>query len=76
MKSFLGVPIVYKCRVLGNIYLANKIGAEEFSEDDEALLAIFAAQSTVAIENARLFENESGRSTQVDVLNRAGRNWP
>ena len=73
MKSFLGVPIVYKCRVLGNIYLANKIGAEEFSEDDEALLSIFAAQSAVAIENARLFENESRRSTQVDVLNRAGR---
>ena len=73
MKSFLGVPIVYKCRVLGNIYLANKIGAEEFSEDDEALLSISAAQSAVAIENARLFENESRRSTQVDVLNRAGR---
>ena len=73
MKSFLGVPIVYKGRVLGNIYLANKIGAEEFSEDDETLLSIFAAQSAVAIENARLFETESRRSTQLDVLNRAGR---
>ena len=73
MKSFLGVPIFYKCRVLGNIFLANKIGAEEFSEDDEALLSIFAAQLAVAIENARLFENESRRSTQLDVLNRAGR---
>jgi signal transduction histidine kinase len=73
MKSFLGVPIVYKGRVLGNIYLANKIGAEEFSEDDESLLSIFAAQSAIAIENARLFENESRRSTQLDVLNRAGR---
>ena len=73
MKSFLGVPIVYKGRVLGNIYLANKIGSEEFSEDDEALLSIFAAQSAVAIENARLFENEFRRSTQLDVLNRAGR---
>jgi len=37
------------------------------------LLSIFAAQLAVAIENARLFENESRRSTQLDVLNRAGR---
>lgn len=73
MKSFLGVPIVYKGRVLGNIYLTNKIGAEEFSREDETLLSVFAAQSAVAIENARLFENESRRSTQLDGLNRAGR---
>lgn len=73
MKNFLGVPIVYKGRVLGNIYLTNKIGADEFSQEDETLLTVFAAQSAVAIENARLFENESRRSTQLDVLNRAGR---
>lgn len=73
MKSFLGVPIVYKGRVLGNIYLTNKIGSKEFSQEDETLLTVFAAQSAVAIENARLFENESRRSTQLDVLNRAGR---
>lgn len=73
MTSFLGVPIVYKGRVLGNLYLANKIGAIGFSQEDENLLTVFAAQSAVAIENARLFENESRRSTQLDVLNRAGR---
>ncbi len=37
------------------------------------MLSIFAAQSAVAIENARLFETESRRSTQLDDLNRAGR---
>ena len=73
MKSFLGVPIVYKGRILGNIYLTNKIGAEEFSQDDETLVTLFAAQAAVAIENARLFENESRRSAQLDGLNRAGR---
>ena len=73
MKSLLGVPIVYKGRVLGNIYLTNKIGAEEFSQDDENLVTLFAAQAAVAIENARLFEDESRRSAQLDVLNRAGR---
>ena len=73
MKSLLGVPIVYKGRVLGNIYLTNKIGAEEFSQDDENLVTLFAAQAAVAIENARLFEDASRRSAQLDVLNRAGR---
>lgn len=73
MKSFLGVPIVYKGRALGNIYLTNKIGAEEFSQDDQNLVTLFAAQAAVAIENARLFEDESRRSAQLDVLNRAGR---
>ena len=73
MKSLLGVPIVYKGRVLGNIYLTNKIGAEEFSQEDENLVTLFAAQAAVAMENARLFEDESRRSAQLDVLNRAGR---
>ena len=73
MTSFLGVPIVYKGQILGNIYLTNKIETKEFSQDDENLLTLFAAQAAVAMENARLFENESRRSAQLDVLNRAGR---
>ena len=73
MKSFLGVPIIFRGRVLGNLYLANKIGAEEFSRDDETIVTLFAAQAAVAMENARLFENEARRSGQLDVLNRIGR---
>ncbi len=73
MKSFLGVPIIFKGRVLGDLYLANKIGAEEFSQEDETLVTLFAAQAAVAIENARLFENETRRAAQLDVLNRIGR---
>ena len=73
MKSFLGIPISYKGRMLGNLYLTNKIGAEEFSQSDETLVTLFATQAAVAIENARLFENESRRSAQLDFLNRAGR---
>ncbi|MEK7807056.1 MAG: GAF domain-containing protein, partial [Chloroflexota bacterium] len=73
MKSFLGVPIIFKGRVLGDLYLTNKIGAEEFSQDDETLVTLFAAQAAVVIENARLFENEARRSAQLDLLNRLGR---
>lgn len=73
MRSFLGVPITFKGVVLGNLYLTNKIGAEEFSAADENIVTLFAAQAAVAIENARLFETETHRSAQLDVLNLMGR---
>ena len=73
MKSFLGVPITYKARVIGDLYLTNKIGAEEFSQDDEAIVTIFASQAAIAIENARLFQIEGRRSAQLNALNRIGR---
>ena len=72
MKSFLGVPMVFKGRVVGDLYLANKIGAPEFSEADETIVVLFAAQAAVAIENARRFESEARRSAQLDGLNRIG----
>ena len=73
MHSFLGVPITFKGDVLGNLYLTNKVGAEEFSAEDENIVTLFAAQAAVAIENARLFEAETRRSAQLDVLNLMGR---
>ncbi len=56
MKSFLGVPIVSKGKVFGNLYLTEKRGAEEFSKEDESLAMTLAAQAAVAIENASLYE--------------------
>jgi signal transduction histidine kinase len=56
MRSFLGVPIVSKGKVFGNLYLTEKQGAEEFSKEDEALAITLAAQAAIAIENASLYE--------------------
>jgi signal transduction histidine kinase len=56
MRSFLGVPIVSKGKVFGNLYLTEKQGAEEFSKDDEALAVTLAAQAAIAVENASLYE--------------------
>ena len=56
MTSFMGVPIRYKDRHLGNLYLTNKHDADEFSELDSSILEQFAAQAAVAIENAALHE--------------------
>lgn len=54
MRSLLAVPISSGGQVLGNLYLAEKQGAVEFSKDDEETLVRFATQAALAIENARL----------------------
>jgi signal transduction histidine kinase len=56
MHSFLGVPIISKGRLFGNLYVTEKQGEEEFSKEDEKLAVTLAAQAAVAIENASLYE--------------------
>ncbi len=56
MSSFLGVPIVRKNRRLGDLYLTNKLTADEFSAEDQLIIELLAAHAGVAIENARLYE--------------------
>jgi signal transduction histidine kinase len=64
MRSFLGVPIVSRTGIIGAIYLTDKIGAGDFTEEDERLIQTFAAHASVAIENARLFE----RSRELSIV--------
>ena len=55
MHSFLGVPVRVRDQIFGNLYLAEKQGAEEFGDDDEEIVVALAAAAGVAIDNARLF---------------------
>ncbi|HEX5015277.1 MAG TPA: GAF domain-containing sensor histidine kinase [Candidatus Limnocylindrales bacterium] len=72
MHSFLGVPVTVKGRSIGNLYLTNKAGADEFSEDDQHLVETFALHAGIAIENARLHE-EIQRLAIVDERERIGK---
>lgn len=54
MTSFLGVPIVVREEIYGNLYLTDKVGWSEFTADDEALIGALAVAAGIAIENARL----------------------
>jgi signal transduction histidine kinase len=56
MHGFLGVPVRLRDEVFGNLYLTNKRGGGEFTEEDEAVLAALGAAAGVAVENARLYE--------------------
>jgi signal transduction histidine kinase len=71
MRSFLGVPILLRGVAFGNLYLAEKQGGE-FTEEDEELAQLLAAQSAVAIENTRLYEAATRWSQQLESLNQVG----
>src|SRR6266571_8588678 len=68
MRSFLGAPVQAMGRVFGNIYLAEKRSASEFSKDDEESLIVLATQAGVAIANASLYEEVRSREQWLDAL--------
>ncbi len=68
MHSFLGAPVQAMGRVFGNIYLAEKRGAKEFSLEDEQSLVVLATQAGVAIANAWLYEEMRTRERWLDAL--------
>jgi signal transduction histidine kinase len=63
MQSFLGVPIRIRDRVFGNLYLTEKAGGVDFTDEDENVVVALATAAGVAIENARLYE-EAGQRQQ------------
>jgi two-component system, NarL family, sensor histidine kinase DevS len=72
MNTFLGVPIVLRGVAYGNLYLTEKAGGEDFTEEDQELVELLANQAAVAIENARLYEAATGWSKQLESLNEVG----
>ena len=56
MTSFLGVPVRVRDDVYGNLYLTDKEGATEFTDEDEALAEALALAAGIAIENNRLHD--------------------
>jgi signal transduction histidine kinase len=68
MRSLLGLPVVAKGQVFGNIYLTEKQGAEAFDQEDQRALEVLAAQAGVAIENARLYEETERAARELRRL--------
>ncbi len=68
MKSFLGTPIMVRGKVFGSIYLTEKLGAPEFTEEDEVILKVLAMSAGVAVENARLFEGSLARERWLTAM--------
>ncbi|MGH2894658.1 MAG: sensor histidine kinase [Solirubrobacteraceae bacterium] len=65
MSSFLGVPIVVRGEPFGNLYLTEKEGAPEFTEDDEQATVLLADFAGVAIDHARRFTSSEAARVQL-----------
>jgi two-component system, NarL family, sensor histidine kinase DevS len=72
MQTFLGVPILLRGVAYGNLYLTEKDGGGDFTDEDEELVSLLAAQAAVAVENARLYESATAWSQQLESLNEIG----
>jgi PAS domain S-box-containing protein len=67
MRSFLGVPISTSLQAYGQLYFTEKIGADEFSKEDERLALILAAQLAVAYENAYLYDEIQRHAVSLKI---------
>ena len=67
MNSFLGVPVRIRGTVFGNLYLTEKLGADEFTEQDEKLLQVFATAAGFVIENARAYAQSERRRLWLEA---------
>ena len=53
-KTFQGTPMRHRGVHVGNFYLVEKADGEAFTDEDEEILVLFAAQAATAIANARI----------------------
>ena len=73
MHTFLGVPVLVRGEVFGNLYLTEKRNGE-FTAEDEAVLTALAGAAGIAIDNARLYEEAEERRRWTTAISevRAG----
>ncbi len=65
MRNFLGVPVIAGGSVFGNLYLTEKREGD-FTEADEGVAVMLAAQAGAAIQNARLFSDARGHAEALE----------
>ena len=66
--SFLAAPVLQQGECVGNIFVAAKEGAGEFSQEDENTLVMFAAQAAMVIANARRHRDELRARADLESL--------
>lgn len=68
LRSILCVPLKIKEVIIGVIYTDNRVQSGVFGDTDRDLLASFANQAAVAIENARLFQQIRNHLTEITEM--------
>jgi signal transduction histidine kinase len=68
MTSFLGVPIVVRGEVFGNLYLTDKTSGEVFSDLDEQLTLGLASAAGIVIDDTRLYGQAHRREAALSAI--------
>jgi diguanylate cyclase (GGDEF)-like protein/PAS domain S-box-containing protein len=67
-RRVLGVPLKTKGQVLGVISIADTQKSGVYTEEQVRLVSMFADQASIAVENARLFEELQEANAQLEML--------
>ena len=70
MRPSLGAPVRYNDEPVGNIFLMEKEGGGEFSQEDEETLVMFASQAAIAIGNAQRYQEERRAMDELETERR------
>ncbi len=68
MKTLLGMPIYHRKVHVGNIFLTEKEGGEDFTAEDEEIITLFSSQAAAAIYNTRRYEQESQARNDLEAI--------
>ena len=67
-KTFQSTPMRHRGLHVGNFYLCDKEGGQEFTKEDEEVLVLFASQAATAIANARTHRAEQRARADLEAL--------
>jgi signal transduction histidine kinase len=67
MRTFLGVPVRAHGEVFGRLYLTEKAGGQEFTDDDETVVLALAGAAGVAIDNAHQYQQARRRQQWLEA---------
>ncbi|WP_235967191.1 PP2C family protein-serine/threonine phosphatase [Herbidospora solisilvae] len=56
MRTLLGAPIIIRGEIYGNLYVSERLDGRPFDAHDESLIVALAGAAALAIDDARLYE--------------------
>ena len=66
--TFQGTPMRHRGAHVGNFFLGDKEGGQEFTSEDEQVLLLFASQAATAVANARTHRDEQRVRADLEAL--------
>ena len=67
-NTLVSVPMRHRGEQIGNFFLSGKADSAAFTDDDEEVLALFAAQAAAAIVHARTLRDERRARADLEAL--------